>query len=573
MAESLKTSQLRFSLPRGKPTYKPFLRLVRHFLARLVRSGHESESTEFEFGAGPLLGVLAAPGAFFSFLLFQKYSSLQDFILHRRQPNIYAFSAPDKYFFIGLAMSVAGILTALKWDRILPDSQDFLNLAPLPVNSRSIFLANAAAVAFAVSLVALDVNGASTLFFPLVAGSYAHLGTVDIARFIGAHIICLVLASLFMFSAVLALLGTLAAVLPRAMFRACSSWVRGAILIGSAILFVAGSAVSRDPRSIGRFFPPLWFLGLYQWLEGHVSPAMERMAYMALESFAVVVLWMMAAYALGYRRSFAGILEGGKPPGKQRLARLALAFLDLFGAGAAAFERACHRFILRAMLRNEAHRMCISVALGLGWLLGIQQALVTNPETRLEAPFTVSYLLILGLRIAFELPAGVAANWVFRATLDPKSNPTLGAPRRVILSFLVPFVLAPAFAFAWRDRGLFAAALHTLVVLTLSLALADVLLAGYRKIPLTCPLPPFGDNFLALLVVHIVSFALFIQLGGQLDAWMLRHPLYFPLIPLAMAAVFLWNQRRIAQARVDGELEETLLFENAAPVAVQRLDL
>jgi hypothetical protein len=553
-------------------TRRPFARLVRHFLARLVRGGHETE-TEFELGAGPLLGILAAPGAFVSFLLFEKYSTLQDFILHRRQPDIYAFSAPDKYFFICLAMGVAGIMTALKWDKILPDSQDYLNLTPLPLRARTIFLANAAAIAFAVGVFAVDVNGISTFFFPLVASSYAHLGIGAIARFMAAHAICLTLASLFTFCVILALLGTLAAALPRGAFRACSSWMRGAILIGSAILLVAGPEVPRNPHSMARFFPPLWFLGLYQWLEGHVSPAMAPLSRMALKAFAVALFWIVAAYALGYRRSFAGVLEGGKAPRKQAVARVALGFLDLFGARAAAFERACHRFILRAMLRSEAHRMCISVAVGLGWLLGMQQATAGNLETRLEAPFTAAYLLILGLRIAFELPAGVASNWIFRVTLDPHANPTLGAPRRVMLSFLVPLVLGPAFVQGWLDLGLGGAAMHVLVVACCSVSLGEILLAGYRKIPLTCPLPAFGDNFLALCVIQIVAFALFTQMGARLDEWLLRNPWWFVLLPAAMAGTWLWNERRIAQARVDGELEEWLVFENAAPVTVQRLDL
>ncbi len=552
---------------------RPFARLVRHFLARLVRGGHENENTEFEFGAGPLLGILAAPGAFFSFLLFEKYSTLQDFILQRHQRDLYAFSAPDKYFFLCLAMGVAGILTALKWDRILPDAQDYLNLSPLPIRAREIFRANAVAVAIAVGIVALVVNGVSTVAFPLVASSYGHLGSIAILRFIAAHALCVTLACLFMFFTVLALLGTLAALLPRGLFRACSAWIRGALLIGSVILLVAGPAVPRNPNSIARFFPPLWFLGLYQWLEGHVSPPMQRLSYNAVFAFAITFFWMTAAYALGYRRSFAGILEGVKPPRRQTVATFALAFLDLFGAGAAAFERACHRFILRVMLRSEAHRMSISVAVGLGWLLAAQQALSTDAAVRREAPFTAAYLLILGLRIAFELPAGVASNWIFRVTLDPRAQSTLGAPRRVMLGFLTPLVLAPAFVLMWRDAGPFAAALHTLVVLALALTLNDILLAGYRKIPATCPMPPFGDNFLAIIVIQIVAFALFMELGARLDDWLLQRPWYFPVVPAVMAAALLWNRQRIVQERENGELEETLLFENALPVEVQRLDL
>ena len=40
-----------------------FPRLVEHFLARLVSGGQDANG-EFELGAGALLGLLAAPGAF-----------------------------------------------------------------------------------------------------------------------------------------------------------------------------------------------------------------------------------------------------------------------------------------------------------------------------------------------------------------------------------------------------------------------------------------------------------------------------------------------------------------------------
>jgi hypothetical protein len=546
---------------------------VLHFLTRLIRGGRESESTEFELGAGPLLGLLAAPGGFFSLILFEKYSTLHDWIMGRQRADVYVTSAPDKYFFICLAMGVAGILTALKWDRILPDSQDYLNLAPLPLRPRTIFLANAAAVAFAVAVFSVDVNMFSSVMFPLVAASYGHLSFVAIVRFMFAHALTLAMASTFAFCLILALLGTLAAILPRPAFRACSSWVRGAILIGSALLLAAGPAVPRNPHTSARFYPPLWFLALYQSVEGHVSAAMQPLAQTALEVFAIVLFWMTAAYVLGYRRSFAAVMESAKPRRKQNASHFALALLDLFSLPAAPLERACHRFVLRALLRNEAHRMCIAVALGLGWLLGLQQAFSVNPETRLEAPLTIAFLLILGLRIAFELPAGVASNWAFRAALDSRANPAAGAPRLVMLSFLAPFALAPAFVLAWRDMGPLAAIIHTAVVLALSLSLAELLLTGYRKIPLTCPLPPFGDNFLAICILYIVAFALFIQLGGRLDSWILRNPLYLPLVPAAMWGALQWNRRRLARARAEGELDESLLFENAAPVAVTRLDL
>ena len=546
---------------------------MRHFLARLVRGGHQSETTDFHFGAGPLLGVLASPGGVFSLLLFQKYSTLRDWIVHRPPPDIAVLSASDKYFFICLSMGVAGILTAIKWDRILPDAQDYLNLVPLPIKPRTVFFANACAVSIAVTAIAVTVNFFSALLFPLIVASYAHFGIVEILRLMGAHAFSLMLANLFTFCAVLAVIGTLTAVLPRAVFRACSSWVRAAILVASAILLAAGPSAPRDPHAWTRFYPPLWFLGLYENLEGRGPIALRELGDVALEASAAVFCWMLAAYALGYRRSFSATLETTKPPRTQHLARVALAYFDLFAAGSKGLERACYRFIVRAFLRSEPHRMCLAVALGLGWIIAAQQVAAPQAGMRLEAPFTAAYLLILGLRIAFEMPAGAASNWIFRASLNPAVNPALGATRRVMGGMLATFVLAPGFVFGWRDMGLWAALLHVAVVALLSASLAEFFLLGYRKIPLACPMPPFGEDFLVRVVLQVVAFGAFMSAGSGMDAWFLRKPWMFPLLPAGMAGAWLWNQRRLAESRANGELEETLLFENQAPVVVTSMEL
>src|SRR5581483_10324348 len=103
-------------------------------------------------------------------------------------------------------------------------------------------------------------------------------------------------------------------------------------------------------------------------------------------------------------------------PREQRLMVLPMAFLDLFAPRKSGFDRAAHRFITRALLRHETHRMCICFALGLGYLLALEY-IPTNP---FAAPLAAAYLLILGLRVGFDIPAGVPPNWVFRAALDPR---------------------------------------------------------------------------------------------------------------------------------------------------------
>src|SRR6185295_8508752 len=106
---------------------RPFGRLVSHFLIRLVRGGKDG-SDGFELTLGPLLGILAAPGAMSCFVLLLKYSSLRNWLMGIHHVDVYAISLPEKHMYIAIAMAVCGIATVMKWDRLLPDSQDYLNL-------------------------------------------------------------------------------------------------------------------------------------------------------------------------------------------------------------------------------------------------------------------------------------------------------------------------------------------------------------------------------------------------------------------------------------------------------------
>jgi len=559
--------------------------LVNHFLARLVSGGGQEGDGEFELGAGALLGLLAAPGAFQSFLLLDKYSTFLNWLRGRLHQDLLVTSASDKYQFLCLAMAITGIVTVLKWDKILPDAQDYLNLAPLPVSPRLILLANAVAIAFAVTVFAVDVNGFSTVLFPLFVTAAAQAGLMATLQFSAIHAFCLVLASVFTFCAVFASLGMLAAVLPREAFRAISSWVRGGLLVAFLALLPSGYAapallreLARNPHSAVRWLPSFWFLGLYQSMQHRASPVMAQLAAWALPASAAAFGLMLVCYGVTYRRRFAAVLEGGRARSGERWSAPLVAFLDLFARRSAGFERACHRFAVRALLRNEAHRLCLAVALGLGWLLAFETVtgipLESAAETaQLTGPLIAAYLLILGLRVAFELPAGVPANWIFRSTLDARHHATLPVARRVMLGWLTLGVLLPTAAVWCWQWGWAAALLEALYVLALSLCFIEILLAGYRKVPLTCPIPGFRDNFLMLCLLQFLGFEMFTRGGAGLEAWMLQDKVRLLLVPAAMAAGWFWNQRRLRDAREAGEVEEGVTFESFRRPAVERLDL
>jgi hypothetical protein len=109
--------------------------------------------------------------------------------------------------------------------------------------------------------------------------------------------------------------------------------------------------------------------------------------------------------------------------------------------------------------------------------------------------------------------------------------------------------------------------------LALSMCLIEILLAGYRKVPLTCPMPGFRDNLLLLCLLQVLGFEAFTHFGVALEEPILAQPALLPLVPATMLAGWWWKQRRMKEALEAGEIEPGLLFENLRPRAVETLNL
>ena len=95
-----------------------------------------------------MLSLLALPGALYSTLLFEKYSTLLLWMRGQHNFDPVTATVPDEYFFIVLSMVVTGAVAVWRWDSIFPDRRDYVNLVPLPISTRVIFLANLTAILF-----------------------------------------------------------------------------------------------------------------------------------------------------------------------------------------------------------------------------------------------------------------------------------------------------------------------------------------------------------------------------------------------------------------------------------------
>jgi hypothetical protein len=428
---------------------RPFGRLVQLFVARIFRGGGDTDAEGIDLGVGLVLTLLALPGGFVSVFLFDKYGSLLQWLRGQTNVDTLLIAFPDEYFFIVLSMTVTGAIAAWRWDAIFPDRRDYMNLAHLPVSSRTIFFANLLAVVFLVGLVAFDVNTASCVLFPMVVSAARNAPVL--LKFAAVHAIGVLLSSVFSFLAVFAVLGLLMAILPRRLLRRVSAYARGVVVVYLVTLLCTSFAVPDLLRRVNGpapawtwLFPSCWFVSLRQLLRDRANPAMAQLARLCIPGIALLALLAFCAYAIGYRRHFVRISESADDTSVVHVSTpLIWSSLERFVLRTP-FQRGCFRYVAKTLLRSEAHRLVLTGVGGLAIVLASQawmhafegvksarQAAMTADA--LSIPFVVSFLLIMGLRIVFEIPSDLRSNWIFQLMLDPDHQECEPLARRVIL--------------------------------------------------------------------------------------------------------------------------------------------
>jgi len=566
---------------------QPFWRLVQLFVERIFRGGGDSDTEGLDVGIGLVLMLLAMPGGFVSVLLFDKYGSLLQWLRGLGNVDTLVIAFPDEYFFIVLSMTVTGAVAVWRWDAIFPDRCDYMNLAHLPVSARTIFVANLVAVLFLVALVAVDVNGASCVLFPMIA-SFSQGTLPFFVKFGIVHAAGVLLSSVFSFFAVFSVLGLMMAALPPRALKRASIYVRGMVVIYLVALLSTSFAIpellrkAKAPAPAWTYFlPSCWFASWCQILRSRANPAMAELARLCVPGISLIMLIAVGTYAIGYRRHFmriAEIAEGStavRGRGSWDLGVIERCLLPT------PFLRGCFRFAGKTLLRSESHRLVLTGVGGLALVLASQalmnafqgasswrQAALT-PDA-LSIPFVVTFLLVVGLRIVFEIPVEIRANWVFQLMLDPDGQQSEGLARRVILTAVLPWILAVTFISYLLVEGTLIALLHTTVVLTWTVLLANVLLTRFHKLPFTCTLPVFKQHSIVIVISFCFGYLLYAVSTPEFESSALLQPVrLLSLVPIALVA---WYIPRYLEKNTI-EIERKLIFEESAVRTVEALRL
>jgi hypothetical protein len=555
----------------------PFGCLLRVFVGRIFHGGGEPGAEDLDLGLGVILILLAMPGILVSLFMFEEYGSLIRYLRGDGVFDPYVATIPDEYFFIVLSMTVTGAAALWRWDTIFLDRRDYANLVPLPIRLRSIFLANFSAIIALAALFTLVVNAASIILFPVaVVGSQSSFAVFF--RFAAGHAAAVFLASIFSFSAIFALAGILMALLPVKLFRSISLLARFVTAIFLLALLVSSFAVPPflDGTSLAMkqrvaMLPPVWFLGISQTVWGNgrdrFYSLMTEAAGVALIAAALIAI---LSYTVSFRRSFIRIPETADagPLPRVQLKSSPLAILHNATLRSPSQE-ACYDFIVRTLLRSDAHLQIVMAFAGLGLVaaaaslssLKSPHFILAGPAPSVEflsVPFILSYCIIAGVRLAFEIPTDLRANWIFRLSLSPDNHQARPIARRVLhaatLPWLIPFVFAVTLIFF----GWIVALLHAAFLTLANVAVIEILLVKYRKIPFTCSYPRFESHSGVILVAYLLGFFLIANYIPALEHWSLVNPVralcFIPLFTAVLAAVYFYRKQML-------EMDKRLIFE------------
>ena len=186
-------------------------------------------------------------------------------------------------------------------------------------------------------------------------------------------------------------------------------------------------------------------------------------------------------------------------------------------------EYAVFHFISQTITRSLKHRLFLATYGGFGAAFAVT-TFGSGPSGLLVLPLTLSFILVSGLRAAFNFPAELSANWAFQLSEVTGVEPYLAATRKWILvcAILPLFLLMAPMEFASFAPA--AALFHLAYGITTSVLLMEVMFFGFRKVPFTCAHFPGKVNLVFLGVIYIFGFSAYSSTLSNLEARLTHSP-------------------------------------------------
>ena len=550
----------------GDPEHlSQFRVLIHHFLDRFFGREFASEDGDAKTQLVQVICAIGIPPLIASLYLYPVYH--QPF--HRVRP--YWQQVGDHYFFILYTMVAMGIMAIFEWDLFFPDLLDVFVLSSLPVRAGRLLRARITAILLLIAAAIFDSSCLPPLVLP-AATDPPHL-----FRFLAAHCAAVACSGIFSASLFLAIEGLLLAFLGDRWFRHVSLWLQGlavVVLLTSLFLYPVVAGVLQTLLSAGGslalWFPPFWFLGIYQRiLDGpSSSPVFVHLATLGASSTAAMVVLATASYPLAWWRRTAALVEvRAARKGQHRTLTpvhgvLHATLLRMPGA------RAVWHFIGQNLLRVPRYRMVLVLYGGVGVALVLSSALrIVLLDGRVAAALSpdglramvpiAAFWIVSGLRNTILAPADQRGHWVFRVILGrPAWVHVQGTWRWVLMwtMLLALFVAALAVIAEPRLTWKFAAT-QGFVAAALSVLLVDAFLLDLKSIPFTVTRPGAATNLAFLLIPYLGFFPAIVFFTVTAEPWLEASPAHIVLAAVLVAGIHL-PMLRFHKVRVEQNLQQ-----------------
>jgi hypothetical protein len=551
--------------------------LVRHIVNRFFNNELLASDDERK-RVMQIACAVALPILIVSLFLFPAYHAFPPAPAHRP----FWSQVSDHYFYVMYSFVVMGAATVYEWDLLFPDILDIFVLSILPIPNRQLFFARVLALAIFLCLVQFGTSILGTLFFPLAAEQF------NFPRHFLSHLIAVTMSGMFAATCFLSIQGVLLNTVGERVFRRITPLLQGSsIMLLLVVLFlcptVAGSVepLLTSGGTAIRYFPPFWFLGIYECLfVGTSAPAIFHLlaqtgCYALLFMFACTLL----TYPLAYRRRVRQLIEGAAvTQSASRTNRPVLRLLHRTILRRPS-NRAVFHFISQTVLRSQRQRVTLAMFGGLSVALTLAQMIVLRvhpghvypallPSGIRSAIPIMIFFTVVGLRSVVLTPVDRRGSWLFGVLIGrPRSEHLAGIDIWITLWALIISLGTALLLHTVSPAGLkiYRITIGQLVVAGgLSFLLSDILLFSVRTIPFT-HLHKGSVNDLALAVLrYFVIFPIFVSIVLQKEVWVEASAVHLFITFLIFLAAHLLLRRAhahfLAQSTLDTPPDETEEF-------------
>jgi hypothetical protein len=558
--------------------------LVRHLIYRFFHSELLASDDETR-----RVALISCTAALPSFVLTLFLYPIYHFALPPRpHPRPFWPQIGDHYFFVMYSLLIMGAAAVYEWDLLFPDLLDVFVLSVLPITTRRLFVARVLALTIFLGMVLVGTSILGILTFPVVA---------DQPRFgyhLLGHTLSVLMSGTFAAASFLALQGILLNTVGQRVFRRITPLLQGGSMMLLLAVLLFYPAVSQSIQALltsgsvaVRWFPPFWFLGIYERiLQGPSAlPIFSQLARTGYYAFALTIAVVLLTYPLAYRRRVRQLIEGASTVDNPSLAAVPLRRVLHAAILRTPAQRAVFHFVGQTVLRSQRQRVMLGLYCGLAFALTISNmvflritaghlypALLPN-GIRAAIPI-VTFWTVTGLSSIASAPIDRRGSWLFNVIIGrPGSGHiagvriwiTLWALLLSLTSVVILHVLSPP-----AMRAPLVSAGQVLVAIGLSLILTDIQLYPVRTIPFTHLRISSINDFPMMIARYLVLFPFFVFMVVHEERWIEASIFHLLVTAMLIAIVHLSILRKQTVSLEQSALETPLDEGNEV---VQRLGL